>query len=371
MKIIFDCTVLSEWKGNPTGIQRVAIGIGGNLSIINDRIELGILSECDKWQRYSIKENKTTQEEIILESGDILLTVASNWDFPNHQKTLMSLSREGINIIPLLYDIIPLILPHSYGPGFPHIYKNWLDETLKSIDYALAISEHTKNDIKSYMHSIDVTGVDIDVIRLGDEIEKYTGAVSKKVEDFTSKEYILSVGTIEFRKNHITLLNAYRYILEKNDFEPPTLLLVGRNGWLSQDVEFQVNTDPLLIGRVVVVNNIDDKELSYLYQHCLFTVYPSIYEGWGLPVAESLNYGKFCLSSPKASLPEVGGKLVEYLDPLRVDKWAEAIEFYCEQRDVLTEATSKIKTGFVVTRWEDTANMVWNLLQQRYEGGIK
>ena len=371
MKIIFDCTVLSLWEGQPTGIQRVAIGIGKNLCAISDRIILGILSKSGKCRRYLINENKTTQEEIIFNSGDILLTVGSNWDFPNHQKALIDLSKQGLNVIPLLYDIIPLILPHSYGPGFPPIYKEWLDETLNSVNYALAISEHTKNDIKDYMRSVDIRDVDIDVIRLGDEIDEYTGGVSKRVENLTSKEYILSVGTIEFRKNHIVLLNAYRHILEKKDFEPPTLLLVGRKGWLSQDVEFQVNNDPLLIGRVVIVNNIDDKELSYLYQNCLFTVYPSIYEGWGLPVAESLNYGKFCLSSPKASLPEIGGQLVEYIDPMRVDKWAEAIEFYCKQSDALTEATAKIKTSFVVTRWEDTANMVWNLLQQRYEGGIK
>ena len=123
MKIIFDCTVLSLWEGHPTGIQRVAIGIGKNLCAISDRIVLGILSKGGKCRRYLINENKTTQEEIIFNSGDLLLTVGSNWDFPNHQKALIDLSKQGVNVIPLLYDIIPLILPHSYGPGFPPIYS--------------------------------------------------------------------------------------------------------------------------------------------------------------------------------------------------------------------------------------------------------
>ena len=69
----------------------------------------------------------------------------------------------------------------------------------------------------------------------------------------------------------------------------------------------------------------NDAELRALYENCEFFVYPSLYEGWGLPVAEALAFGKFVLASDRGSIPEVGGDLVEYIDPWNASAWAEAI----------------------------------------------
>ncbi len=75
-------------------------------------------------------------------------------------------------------------------------------------------------------------------------------------------------------------------------FPCPSWFLVGRPGWIDGNVSFQVANDRLLKDLVQVVTDASDAELTELYQHSLFTLFPAIYEGWGLPVAESLRYGK-------------------------------------------------------------------------------
>ncbi len=76
------------------------------------------------------------------------------------------------------------------------------------------------------------------------------------------------------------------------------------------------------------MSDIKDEELSLLYEKSYFTVYPSWYEGWGLPVAESLAHGKFCLAANGTSLREAGGEFAEYLDPYDIPAWSERLLYY-------------------------------------------
>jgi glycosyltransferase involved in cell wall biosynthesis len=89
-----------------------------------------------------------------------------------------------------------------------------------------------------------------------------------------------------------------------------------------------------------------------------FTLYPSLYEGWGLPVAESLAYGKFCLASSAASIPEVGGDLIEYIDPWDVPTWAERIKWYIDHDEDLRRKEQRISEEYQPPRWEDSGRFI-------------
>ena len=80
--------------------------------------------------------------------------------------------------------------------------------------------------------------------------------------------------------------------------------------------------------KILVLKGINDEELSWLYRNCMFTAYPSLYEGWGLPVAESLRYGKFCIASKISSVPEIAPDLTKLIDPLDAMEWYNTIKFY-------------------------------------------
>jgi glycosyltransferase involved in cell wall biosynthesis len=122
--------------------------------------------------------------------------------------------------------------------------------------------------------------------------------------------------------------------------------------------------DPEIQGDFILLHNVSDVELSLLYKNCLFTVFPSLYEGWGLPIAESLANGKFCIAGTGSSLPEVGDKFCDYIDPWNVPAWTEILKKYILNPSELYERNELIRQQYVSPRWSDTAEPIKRLLQE-------
>ena len=123
-----------------------------------------------------------------------------------------------------------------------------------------------------------------------------------------------------------------------------------------------VNSD-YIDGRIRHIPAASDAELAALYRGCLFTVFPSFYEGWGLPVSESLSFGKPCIVSNATSLPEAGGSLARYFDP---DNGADAyrvIRETIEDRAGLREWQERVCREFRPVPWHQTANALVEALQ--------
>jgi glycosyltransferase involved in cell wall biosynthesis len=178
-----------------------------------------------------------------------------------------------------------------------------------------------------------------------------------------SGRYVLFVSTIEARKNHVLLFRVWQRLLQEMPPEAvPTLVFAGRVGWLVDDLMQQiVNTDHLS-GRLVVVDNASDSELAALYRGCLFTVYPSLFEGWGLPLTESLAFGKPCLASDRTALPEAGGNLARYVDPDDLHGWYVAIRDILADPAQLTPWTERIRREFRPVTWSETASALLTAL---------
>jgi glycosyltransferase involved in cell wall biosynthesis len=365
MKVIFDCTPLADWVGHPTGIQRVVIEVGKRLCNSLPSGLLGLFDDSGACFQYDI-ERRQRGKSIEVCRSDVVITAGSNWDYPVHHVRLLALGNDGIKIVPLFYDIIPIIMPHSYGPGFANIYEKWFREALVNSSLVFAISENTRKDIINYARMNDLKCPDVYTIRLGDEVPSCSEKPTQRILEKSAKPYILAVGTLEYRKNHVLLLNAYRYMLDVQGYEPPQLLIVGKKGWLDHDIEYQVDNDPLLAGRITILQGVSDADLQHLYQQALFTVYPSHYEGWGLPIAESLCFGKPCVASCTSSMSEIGPGLVKHAHPLRLDDWVSAIRDYCDEPKNLKKAADAIKNNYKRVGWETTAYGMFDVLARNY-----
>ena len=132
-------------------------------------------------------------------------------------------------------------------------------------------------------------------------------------------------------------------LLIREGIEPPLLVLVGRRGHNINDLLSQLATSNNLDGRVHIFEGLSDSELQTLYRNCLFTMLPSFVEGWGLPVGESLAYGKLCIASDAASLPEVGGEFVLYIDPYNARAAAILVRRLLEDRTELRRLEARIR----------------------------
>lgn len=213
---------------------------------------------------------------------------------------------------------------------FPQPLLNYLNRAVPSsvarADLILADAASTQRDL------IDVYRVPAEKIRVlyagvdprfGPNVSEASRA---RVRALTGgKPYLLSVSTIQPRKNYARLIEAFSKI--PNDKLPmPHLQLViaGGRGWMYEEV-FQAVARLGLRDRVMFPAFVADADLPALYANATLFVYPSLYEGFGLPVAEAMACGVPVVSSNASSLPEVGGEAVMYFDPRDVDALADAM----------------------------------------------
>jgi hypothetical protein len=164
--------------------------------------------------------------------------------------------------------------------------------------------------------------------------------------------FVLFVSTIEGRKNHVLAYRTWEKLVEAGE-DPPRLICVGRPGWQAEEFVSLQTASAGLGGRIEVLSDVSDGELEWLYANCLFTIYPSLYEGWGLPITESLVRGKLCVASNTSSMPEAGGDLALYVDPLDPDDFGRTIRRLLANPEMVREREEAIRVGFVPRLWDD------------------
>jgi glycosyltransferase involved in cell wall biosynthesis len=117
-----------------------------------------------------------------------------------------------------------------------------------------------------------------------------------------------------------------------------------------------MTTDPETKDKFVILEQASDEELSWLYENCQFSVYPSFYEGWGLPIAESIAHGTPCICSNTSSMPEIAGDLLTYFSPASTDECLQAITGLLKP-GALDKAKDRLK-DYKPVAWNDTFNSV-------------
>jgi glycosyltransferase involved in cell wall biosynthesis len=120
--------------------------------------------------------------------------------------------------------------------------------------------------------------------------------------------------------------------------------------------------DPVVNRFIHVMQGIVDQELSWYYRNCLATIYPSKYEGWGLPVGESLAQGKLCLASNATSIPEIGKDLPQYFEPHDAAALARLVERVIEEPAWVKEREDLIRASYQPTEWRDTAKQILEVI---------
>jgi len=149
------------------------------------------------------------------------------------------------------------------------------------------------------------------------------GKRPKGLDGIPAGGYWLSVGTMEPRKNQRRLAEAYARYLALGG-TPMPLVLAGGRGWLMED--FQKHLSELgIVAHVVMTGYVTDDELIWLYRNCYANLYPSLFEGFGLPVLEGMQFGAPTLTSRATSIPEIAGEAAVLLAPEDTEGWAQAM----------------------------------------------
>ncbi len=298
------------------------------------------------------KSKPNGHNEVIFHKGDTVLVMGKPWDYPSFMECIRRQKLvEDFKLIQVVYDLIPVFQPHLHGEALIKQYTQHMFEVAALSDGLLAISKSTKKDMTRFCKRLNLPVPPIEVIRLGDD---FTNVAPKKPDyiNLKTQSYILNVCTVEIRKNHKLLYLIYKQAEEKG-IELPDLVLVGRPGWYTHDVLYEFTHDPATKNKVHILQNVDDAQLAWLYENCLFTVYPAIYEGWGLPIAESLLYKKVCVASSASSMTEIAGDLLEYHSPYDPDVLLALVQKYMNT-SVRKKKELEISKNYKPTTWDQT-----------------
>ncbi len=299
--------------------------------------------------RGKITKIRLSEKTIMIQPGSILFMPHGGvWESHTYIAEILRLKKKhGVRLAPILFDMCPVISPQFVVEPVREAFEDYMKQILPESDLILAISKNTVTDAKKWLKTIGLNDdLRIEVFRLGDEVG---GEAPEPAE--VPHEFALCVCTIEARKNHMGLYYAYK-LAAQNGQDLPQLVIVGRRGWMSEDIYNLMKMDPEVKDKFVFLHNATDSQLAWLYTHALFTVYPSFYEGWGLPIAESLLRGTPCIASETSSMKEVGGELVDYFSPFSPEQIKEKIYKYYADRAYLKDIKEKIKNKYQTTTWD-------------------
>jgi glycosyltransferase involved in cell wall biosynthesis len=262
-----------------------------------------------------------------------------------------------------LYDATVVTVPECHTPPVISRWTSHFDRVRMLESEWLTISESARNDLARHC------GLDVrkgTVIYPGHNYDGSDGLPGPVAAGpparlgLNRSPYVLAVGTIEPRKNYLRLLGAFRGLSEQPRFAGWKLVLVGRAGWKFENIQAEIRCTP----GAIWAGRLSHEELAAAYQHASVFAFPSLYEGFGLPVAEALSFGLPVVTSNVSSLPEAAGPaglLVNPQDETEIRAALERLMADPEERRQRGAAGQEYAKRF---NWDCSARQVMSLLER-------
>lgn len=395
--LVFDISDLVAYFDNarlPTGIQRVQIEVvQGALAAAASNVHLCCIANGrDDWVEVPLDHFETLARlsvtgadrsepvwrqalqrlKFILHldhafsfaRGSTLVNLGTSWWIQNYFLFVREAKASSdIRYVPFVHDMIPIMHPQHCVKELVQDFIAWTIGVFDHADAYLVNSRATKLDLLAVARDLG-RAVDenmVAVVPLDADCRKI--AESRLPASHLSKwglertPFILFVSTIESRKGHLVAFEAWSLLATRMGSHTPKLVCVGNRGWLNSMIYSRLE-DPQLADNIIMLSGLTDDELALLYRHCLFTTYPSLYEGWGLPVTESLCYGKVPLISDAASLPEAGGGFAVYATAGSADELADRAEGLIADDGLRSDLEKKIHLDYAPRSWLDVAMQI-------------
>jgi glycosyltransferase involved in cell wall biosynthesis len=258
--------------------------------------------------------------------------------------------------VAVIHDLTPFIMPRASGVLHGFYQRLYFRLAARRATHVITDSENSRLDICRLLRVPEerVTAVPLAVLpSLGvtdvpelDELRTRFGFPGP---------YILYAGAIHPRKNVERLVDAFTAV-KRDEGVPHCLVIAGERRWLSGGIDRLARSDVVLTGRV------SDRELAGLYRHAALFVYPSLYEGFGLPVLEAMTMGTPVVTSRASALPEVAGDAAVLVDPESVDSIAEGIGRLLSDDALAGELREKGRTRAAEFTWTETARRYWEVV---------
>ena len=288
--------------------------------------------------------------------GDHVLLMNSDWSHTDITILSRDTRAAGAKLVVLLHDIIPIQFPEWYKPHDVARFTDYVNKAIRLADRFILTSRRVNADLEDYCAKLGTPLPQVRLVPLGCDTIRRSTAAGDLPDGLEAGRYILFVSTIEPRKNHSMLMDVWRRLAADGTIarERVKLVFAGRKGWMVDDVLETLDGHPEHGKSLIHLDNVDDATLTLLYERSAFCVYPSLYEGYGLPPVEALAYGKALIASTGGAIAEVVGSFGLCLDPLDVEGWEDAMRRWISDPEARAwyEANAR---AFVPRTWEQSA----------------
>jgi glycosyltransferase involved in cell wall biosynthesis len=259
--------------------------------------------------------------------------------------------------VPVIYDMIAFDRSRRPNPRSAMIERLTLGLAVRRSRAFIAISHATAEDFE---RRFPAAAGRVTVAPLGVSPRLTTALPALEQSALPEPGFVLAVGTLEPRKNLPRLVAAYQLLDEQLQHEHP-MVVVGDIGW---QVDETIGKLRSLGDRCILLGHVPDAVLAELYRRCAVFCYPSLYEGFGLPVLEAMAAGAAVVTSNVSSLPEVGGDAVEYSDPLDPASIAQAMTRLLSSPERRAAIGKAARERAALFDWGQTADTVLQVLQR-------
>ncbi len=370
MKIALDATALPN---KPGGAGNYIINLAHALLELDSGHELVILCHPSDRQLFKLEPH---QESHLFYVPDLNPALRLAWEQFRLPRLLAKLRvdllhsphytmplRAGIPVVVTFHDMTFFLYPEYHTLVKRFFFPVMIRQSAARAAALLAVSESTRQDairlLKIPPQKISTTrlGYDPQYVRIEDPA--YLEQVRRKYH--LPAHFLLHVGTLEPRKNHSTLLKAFDIIAQSN--AEIALVLVGGAGWNARQIAQQIKT--LRHGkRIHWLGYADSHDMPALYRLAEVFVYPSIYEGYGLPVLEAMACGAPTITSTVSSMPEIIGDAGLLVSPENPAELSAAIARLLEDKVFAAELTQKAQIRAKEFTWRKTAEQTLHIYGQ-------
>ena len=277
--------------------------------------------------RWRVARSANAGVGVSISGGDILFLADAAWPTDMHG-CFDRVKESNGKVVFLIYDLIPLTHPSFYYPAFVARFREWFLGVINVADFLICISRFTQESLIAYL---SVTGSKIPpsaVVYLGCDFvslgKDKIGHAGLRLALAQSSNSFLCVGTLEPRKNLQLVIDAFESIW--SDGSTASLILIGRVGWLVDELLERIAQHPERNRRLFWFNDVNDADLNGAYAQARCLIFPSLVEGFGLPIVEALSRGLPVIASDIPVFREIGEGNVRYFPPENAQGLATAIK---------------------------------------------